>query len=431
MRARLVNLILIPLLAVFVSAGASADTKGYRKNCLEGAGCMDAIDGAALGDGDHCNVAYGGHQYLYVLDADSAASESGVEIIAPSANAGDKRWIRQDAYRAAAGDSATSFFASGTVEAARLPVVSSSSSGILPSTSAAGEGDAPFVQSDGSIDYAPGATKSYVDDKFASDETGAAYDLIGAYTLSSETANITINNINGNTDDHLLILYSLSTGNDGNSLRLRYNGDSGSNYYGGSIYESNDAAVGLHDESAKTNAYIGYIYANTNSAGKHEAHLRSGRQRISYGTDVRANTTDNAAHMGIYFNYWTNTADEVTSIKIYSDAAASGTIKVYKLKPISAKAVSVTCADATDTCAYTEGFGSYYLTSGSDAAADVMTISDGFAGQKILFKMKTDGGNDISVEFTNGTDCDDFTAAGDFCFAEFDGTNWFIINQGP
>lgn len=91
---------------------------------------------------------------------------------------------------------------------------------------------------------------------------------------------------------------------------------------------------------------------------------------------------------------------------------------------------TVACDDADDTCAYTEGFSSYYLTSGDDSTTDRMTISDGQFGQWTLFYMQTDGGDDISVEFTNGlADCDDFTAAGQWCLAEFDGSNFFVRGQ--
>lgn len=60
-----------------------------------GTGALDAIDGAALADKDIALVAVQDDQiYHYVLDADSAATESSPYIIQPDANGGDKRWIR-------------------------------------------------------------------------------------------------------------------------------------------------------------------------------------------------------------------------------------------------------------------------------------------------------------------------------------------------
>lgn len=405
MKLRPVILILIPLLAVFVSAGASADTKGYRKNCLEGAGCMDAIDGAALGDGDHCYVAYGGHQYLYVLDADSAASESGVEIIAPSANAGDKRWIRQDAYRAAAGDSATSFFSEGTVEAARLPVVSDSTAGVLPTTSGASDGYAAIVQGDGSIAYevmgAVGVGKhmakiarNAAQSISSGSETKIAFDTV-QYD-NAGMADVTTNDRITIQRDGKYLVCAIS------SL--------------GGIDDSEYADIRVTKNGSPN--YILYLAIASPVANQTVSPHRCEPVDLSAGDYIELFVYHNeGASQDTKTDVWNRSSLSVVQI----DGVASG----------DRGPASVTCADATDTCAYTEGFGSYYLTSGSDSTADAMTISDGFAGQKILFKMKTDGGDDISVEFTNGTDCDDFTAAGDFCFAEFDGTNWFIINQGP
>lgn len=56
---------------------------------------LDSIDGAGLVDGDAAFVNVSNVQYIYRLDADSAAVEASPNIIAPDTNAGDKRWILQ------------------------------------------------------------------------------------------------------------------------------------------------------------------------------------------------------------------------------------------------------------------------------------------------------------------------------------------------
>lgn len=60
-----------------------------------GATALDSIDGDNLTDGDFATVTVSGVHYLYKLDADSAATEASPSVIAPDANAGDKRWILQ------------------------------------------------------------------------------------------------------------------------------------------------------------------------------------------------------------------------------------------------------------------------------------------------------------------------------------------------
>ena len=60
-----------------------------------GAGALDAVDGAALVDGDIAIVMTSGLLYFYELDADSALAEASPGVIAPDTNAGDKRWVLQ------------------------------------------------------------------------------------------------------------------------------------------------------------------------------------------------------------------------------------------------------------------------------------------------------------------------------------------------
>jgi hypothetical protein len=62
-----------------------------------------------------------------------------------------KNWPTADV--ANAGDSATAFFSSGTIEAARLPVPSATSGGIAPTTSGHADGQVLTVQADGSAEW--------------------------------------------------------------------------------------------------------------------------------------------------------------------------------------------------------------------------------------------------------------------------------------
>ncbi len=67
----------------------------YGFNALTGGteGCLDAIDGGILADGDMAVGISAGVYHSYSLDADSGADESSPTVISPDANAGDKRWI--------------------------------------------------------------------------------------------------------------------------------------------------------------------------------------------------------------------------------------------------------------------------------------------------------------------------------------------------
>jgi len=61
-----------------------------------GDGALDAYDGNDLNDGDVAIVVNISGYWVYHLDDDSAAEESSPDVIAPDANAGNKRWILQD-----------------------------------------------------------------------------------------------------------------------------------------------------------------------------------------------------------------------------------------------------------------------------------------------------------------------------------------------
>jgi hypothetical protein len=57
---------------------------------------LDSVDGADLAEGDHAILYIGGAVYFYLLDENSAATESVPNVISPDDNAGDKRWVLQN-----------------------------------------------------------------------------------------------------------------------------------------------------------------------------------------------------------------------------------------------------------------------------------------------------------------------------------------------
>jgi hypothetical protein len=57
---------------------------------------LDSIDGTGLVDGDYAIVTIGAVHYFYRLAGTSGATEATPGIIAPDANAEDKRWVLQN-----------------------------------------------------------------------------------------------------------------------------------------------------------------------------------------------------------------------------------------------------------------------------------------------------------------------------------------------
>lgn len=73
------------------------DYYGYPYVALTGGGdgALDSLDGSLLKNGDFAVVVLptSNTTYIYTLDEDSGAAESSPDVIAPDANAGDKRWV--------------------------------------------------------------------------------------------------------------------------------------------------------------------------------------------------------------------------------------------------------------------------------------------------------------------------------------------------
>lgn len=74
---------------------------GFKELTGGAIGSLDSVDGSGLADNDLALGISAGIFYTYILDEDSALSESSPNIIAPDTNAGDKRWILQSLYGAA------------------------------------------------------------------------------------------------------------------------------------------------------------------------------------------------------------------------------------------------------------------------------------------------------------------------------------------
>ena len=88
--------IILAILIVFLIASNSwAITGAKGASCITGgtSNCLDYFDGSTLSNGDVAIVVVSEVYYFYVLDADSAVSESSPNVISPNSNAGDKRWV--------------------------------------------------------------------------------------------------------------------------------------------------------------------------------------------------------------------------------------------------------------------------------------------------------------------------------------------------
>ena len=93
-KSLLYALVLVVMAGVQVSTSwATSNFYGATSRTGGGAGSLDSIDGTTLATADGAYVITSTKFQIYYLDASSGAAEADPDVIAPDANAGNKRWI--------------------------------------------------------------------------------------------------------------------------------------------------------------------------------------------------------------------------------------------------------------------------------------------------------------------------------------------------
>ena len=97
------KLLTLALILLLIPAASYGVTGSYGGTCITGGttGCLDAIVGTNLSDGDVAFIVVSGLVYFYQLDADSGLAESSPGVISPNTGADAKRWILQDVSKSA------------------------------------------------------------------------------------------------------------------------------------------------------------------------------------------------------------------------------------------------------------------------------------------------------------------------------------------
>lgn len=94
-----------------------------------------------------------------------------------------------------------------------------------------------------------------------------------------------------------------------------------------------------------------------------------------------------------------------------------------------ASTTAVTCADATDTCAYTSTAQQHWITAGTDATGDTMTVTAGVAGQTVTFTL-VGGTDDVTIDVSTGSDSTLTGGSSDSVTYRFNANNstWYVIS---
>jgi len=141
----------------------------------------------------------------------------------------------------------------------------------------------------------------------------ATYDSIASSTLSSTTSSVTFSNISGSYNDLVLVWQGSNTSaSNGKVVSLRFNGDTGSNYYRMIAYSS--GPVLYYGDTATSLQIAESVYNNTLGAmAKWDLFgYSSGKRNKIVLSKLSRSLTDSHYISG---GFWRNTA-AITSIEV-------------------------------------------------------------------------------------------------------------------
>ena len=155
----------------------------------------------------------------------------------------------------------------------------------------------------------------------------ATYEKIATTTLGSATATVTFSSISGAYTDLVLIISGSSTSSE-NSLGMRFNSDTGSNYSATAIYADGISAASLRQTNT-TEMYVGRIGSSGNSANIFQIQNYSNTTTYKTALSRGSSTAYTMTTVGL----WRNTAAVNTILVRFiqgaSDFASGSTFTLY------------------------------------------------------------------------------------------------------
>jgi len=112
----------------------------------------------------------------------------------------------------------------------------------------------------------------------------ATYEPIATTTLSTSTATVSFTSISNSYTD-LLIIANVKQVASNNSLRFRFNSDSGSNYSSTYVYGNGTSAISGR-ESSITSGYAVYTSSNTSLEMMAQFHILNYANSTTYKTTI-------------------------------------------------------------------------------------------------------------------------------------------------
>jgi len=192
------------------------------------------------------------------------------------------------------------------------------------------------------------------------------YELVETIEASDETIDVTISGLDGAYDKEIYITFSLEgTGVGATLLSAQFNGDTGNNYNIRWDGTTTGGANSNGEATTNSSLSLGYAPLNGGAAGYANIFIESTQEKNSIAHLSRA---DNRYYA--YAGFWTNTVDDVISIRIFTTDDVTGYVRVYKFKPISmpipdgSKGVQTISYDYLTASGITINPGTIYLNDG-------------------------------------------------------------------
>lgn len=138
--------------------------------------------------------------------------------------------------------------------------------------------------------------------------------------LAAATSSITINGLDGNSDEEYNLIYRLVNGYAGGlEVTIRPNNDSGSSYGNQLLYGVNTNNYATRQTNTSINESIDG--ASQITFGTFKIQAKSGQQRTFIGKCARGVATTTVLVVMLRGDTWTNTADNLTSLVIAANQA--------------------------------------------------------------------------------------------------------------
>ena len=174
--------------------------------------------------------------------------------------------------------------------------------------------------------------QKYITGTFAADQWVKIYENI----LSSAATSVTISSLDGDTDEEYRLIVRGIGGVNSTTLLVRPNNDSGSNYGYQELYGQGSTAAAARGTFAALIGTPFALSANENSLTELLIYAKSGYVRpvlIESSNKISGTTVGAVCSDG---NVWNNTADNITSLVVFSDQTnglgIGSLIELYKKK---------------------------------------------------------------------------------------------------